>query len=353
MARISYRPSPWELGGGLAGGIAQGIGMGAQIGMQREQMEQSKLHQALMLLAQGAKSDDPAMQAWLGQIAQQVGGKQLAGMPPAPPTGPEPQLARAAQKVDALIAMNPQLKEHRDELLTQELGYKDFKAPWRPTPQMILAAQKSGIPLSDISKLNPQQAEAVMQGVGTQAGINAGAQAEARLPFQVTLKQTIGGGSGGHGGRGGGGKPKKSDIVNWTMADGSIKQARYDQQPEGAQFFTNISSKGPGGEESALTASDFAKMIELQKVVDDPAAPTIQKAIAKAGLEQLGVGKAVNPTYAQPPGGGLPGPPVPITKQTKVKKGQAVQPPPGAAPPPAGKATWKYNQDTGQLEPMQ
>lgn len=209
---IRFGLSPWGAIGGFAGGLAEGALAGSTIAAQqqrvllaREQMEQTRLQNALAMLLKGAELEQtmPGMGAQImtkaGELHPALGGIQS---PYAADAGMTPWMALAKRnmaQVDAIIAANPEMAPYRDEMYAQISGFKNFQSAIKPTAEMTLAGVGAGVPFGSkgIAGLSPQQAQAVMAGVAKQKGDITGAQAAARFPFQVDLKLMGGGGRGG------------------------------------------------------------------------------------------------------------------------------------------------------------
>lgn len=284
MAKISYRPSPFAMGGALLGGIGEGLYMGQDIATKREANKQKQLHDALLMLAQGAKSDDPAMQQWFSQIAQQVS-PQLVGIPMPRPTPPEALLSKdaMAQMKAAEQAMGRPLTEEEKQLLVLKKQPKE--------PKELVPFQRAD---GSIIMIDPNRA--------------------AQFETQVQLRNMIAAMKGSGGGGGGGGAGKISNMVNWHAADGTIiGQGPFTQKPPGAAYMSKISTstgQEGGGEPLPLNVVQALGAIQgkLQKgEALTPEEQAVKDAYAP-GTTAPGMGGSIDPkksfvapTYKKPP----------------------------------------------------
>ena len=141
MARISFGPTPWSVGGGLAGGLAEGLAVGQGLSLQRQQMELQKQQmqqatemqksgQYFKMLEAAVKAGDVAPEvanALINMATQGMGGS-AAGAPAGIP--PFPSIAERRQKegaqLDAIIK-DPSLSPEQKDARLQLLGIKSPK----------------------------------------------------------------------------------------------------------------------------------------------------------------------------------------------------------------------------------
>lgn len=330
----------WGPLGAISEGLAEGYYMGSDLSMRKQQMQQQaqqqQLQNALGLLGMGAKVEDPQFM----QVINTMLGKVVPGMqlPVVDTTTIAQREAGKAQAFADALAQRMGIQKGSPQytnLLNRAAGFKDM-------PEMVEYTDPA---TGRTTMITSQQWAAI-----TAANQRAQDQNELRLLI-ATMKGE---------GKGGGGKSEKEDYVTLPFPD-SKTGLPFTIVPT-TDIGIGPHKKAPIGLADALkqmTPTEEQYTIEQQgelgklaeKKLQGNVTPAEEQILKNAGVTFSRQQKLVEPSFL---GRWLGGKPelkeqeVYNIPEKRVKRSRS----PVAPGQPQKKAQWKYNMQTGKLEPI-